>query len=45
VRFPGAAKKREANHSRLHAGEQQYAGGRDRLFPDEATPEDMVAVA
>jgi len=39
------AKTREANNSRLHAGEQQYTGGRDRLFPDEAAPEDMVAVA
>lgn len=27
------AKKREANNSRLHAGEQQYTGGRDRCFP------------
>ena len=39
------AKKREANNSRLHAGEQQYTAGRDKLFPDEAAPEDKVAVA
>jgi predicted 2-oxoglutarate/Fe(II)-dependent dioxygenase YbiX/peroxiredoxin len=37
--------KREANNARLHAGEQQYSSGRDRLFPDEALPEEMVAVA
>ena len=39
------AKKREANNSKLHAGEQQYVAGRDRLFPEEAQPEHMVAVA
>jgi hypothetical protein len=39
------ARMREANNSRLHAGEQQYIGGRDRLFPEETAPEDMVAVA
>ena len=39
------AKKREANNAKLHTGEQQYVGGRDRLFPDEAAPQDMVAVA
>ena len=39
------AKKREANNAKLHAGEQQYTAGRDRLFPDQAAPEDMVAVA
>jgi predicted 2-oxoglutarate/Fe(II)-dependent dioxygenase YbiX/peroxiredoxin len=33
------AKKREANNSKLHAGEQQYIGGRDRLFPDEGASE------
>jgi predicted 2-oxoglutarate/Fe(II)-dependent dioxygenase YbiX/peroxiredoxin len=39
------AKKREANNAKLHAGEQQYVGGRDRLFPEEAQAEDVVAVA
>jgi predicted 2-oxoglutarate/Fe(II)-dependent dioxygenase YbiX/peroxiredoxin len=39
------AKKREANNAKLHAGEQQYVAGRDRLFPEEAAPHDMVAVA
>jgi predicted 2-oxoglutarate/Fe(II)-dependent dioxygenase YbiX/peroxiredoxin len=28
------AKKREANNAKLHAGEQQYVAGRDRLFPE-----------
>jgi predicted 2-oxoglutarate/Fe(II)-dependent dioxygenase YbiX len=32
------AKKREANNAKLHAGEQQYVAGRDRLFPEEAPP-------
>jgi predicted 2-oxoglutarate/Fe(II)-dependent dioxygenase YbiX len=32
------AKKREANNAKLHAGEQQYVEGRDRLFPEEAPP-------
>ncbi|WP_159008693.1 2OG-Fe(II) oxygenase [Bradyrhizobium sp. S69] len=39
------AKKREANNAKLHAGEQQYVAGRDRLFPEDAEPEPMVAVA
>ncbi len=45
------AKKREANNAKLHAGEQQYVAGRDRLFPedapalDPAQDNDMVAVA
>ncbi|HEY0912639.1 MAG TPA: 2OG-Fe(II) oxygenase [Bradyrhizobium sp.] len=30
------AKKREANNAKLHAGEEHYVGGRDRLFPEEA---------
>jgi predicted 2-oxoglutarate/Fe(II)-dependent dioxygenase YbiX len=30
------AKKREQNNSRLHAGEAQYLGDNDRLFPEEA---------
>jgi predicted 2-oxoglutarate/Fe(II)-dependent dioxygenase YbiX len=30
------AKRREANNSRLHAGEMQYTGDRDRLFPEHA---------
>src|SRR6201996_7211943 len=38
------AKKREANNARLHAGEMQYLGDQDRLFPEEA-PQDLVAVA
>ena len=29
-------KKREANNSKLHATEQQYVAGRDRLFPEQA---------
>src|ERR1700753_3002645 len=37
-------KKREANNSKLHATEQQYVAGRDRLFPEE-TPQDLGAVA
>jgi predicted 2-oxoglutarate/Fe(II)-dependent dioxygenase YbiX len=39
------AKKREANNAKLHAGEQHYVAGRDRLFPEEAQAEDVVAVA
>jgi predicted 2-oxoglutarate/Fe(II)-dependent dioxygenase YbiX len=43
------AKKREANNAKLHAGEQHYVAGRDRLFPEEAPAldpaHDMVAVA
>jgi predicted 2-oxoglutarate/Fe(II)-dependent dioxygenase YbiX/peroxiredoxin len=43
------AKKREANNSKLHAGEQQYIGGRDRLFPEdepaEAVSPDLVPAA
>lgn len=35
-------KKREANNSKLHATEQQYVAGRDRLFPEE-TPQDSTA--
>jgi predicted 2-oxoglutarate/Fe(II)-dependent dioxygenase YbiX/peroxiredoxin len=37
--------KREANNERLHAGELQYTGGRDRLFPEEARPESIPSVA
>jgi predicted 2-oxoglutarate/Fe(II)-dependent dioxygenase YbiX/peroxiredoxin len=29
------AKKREANNARLHAGERQYLGTQDRLFPED----------
>jgi predicted 2-oxoglutarate/Fe(II)-dependent dioxygenase YbiX/peroxiredoxin len=43
------AKKRETNNAKLHAGEQQYVAGRDRLFPEEAPAlvpaDDTVAVA
>jgi predicted 2-oxoglutarate/Fe(II)-dependent dioxygenase YbiX len=43
------AKKREANNAKLHAGEQQYVAGRDRLFPEEAPAlvpsDDIVVVA
>lgn len=39
------AKKREANNARLRAGEQQYIAGRDRLFPEAASEENLVAVA
>ena len=39
------ARKREANNAKLHAGEQHYVAGRDRLFPEEAAPQDVVAVA
>ena len=42
------AKKREANNVNLHAGEQQYVAGRDRLFPEQAqlqeSDKDLVAV-
>ena len=37
--------KREANNAKLHAGELQYASGRDRLFPEEAMPQDIPSVA
>ncbi len=37
--------RREANNARLHAGELQYTGGRDRLFPEEAEPEGIPSVA
>jgi predicted 2-oxoglutarate/Fe(II)-dependent dioxygenase YbiX len=37
--------KREANNERLHAGELQYTSGRDRLFPEEARPENIPSVA
>ena len=39
------ARQREANNARLHAGEQHYVAGRDRLFPEHAVPPPMVAVA
>jgi predicted 2-oxoglutarate/Fe(II)-dependent dioxygenase YbiX len=39
------ARKREANNSRLHAGEKQYTGLNDRLFPEDELPEDVAAVA
>jgi hypothetical protein len=32
------AKKRFANNTKLHDGEAQYLGDRDRLFPEEAPP-------
>ena len=35
------AKKREANNANLHAGEQHYVAGRDRLFPEQASPQDL----
>jgi predicted 2-oxoglutarate/Fe(II)-dependent dioxygenase YbiX len=35
------AKKREANNANLHAGEQQYVAGRDRLFPEQAQLQDI----
>jgi predicted 2-oxoglutarate/Fe(II)-dependent dioxygenase YbiX/peroxiredoxin len=37
-------RKREANNSKLHATEQQYVPGRDRLFPED-TPQELIAVA
>jgi peroxiredoxin len=37
--------KREANNTRLHAGELQYTSGRDRLFPEEEQPDDLSSVA
>lgn len=37
--------RREANNSKLHAGELQYSAGRDRLFPEEAKPQDIPSVA
>ena len=39
------ARKREANNARLHAGEKQYTGSNDRLFPEDELPEDVAAVA
>jgi predicted 2-oxoglutarate/Fe(II)-dependent dioxygenase YbiX/peroxiredoxin len=39
------AKKRETNNARLHAGETHYIGGQDRLFPEEAMPARVAAVA
>jgi predicted 2-oxoglutarate/Fe(II)-dependent dioxygenase YbiX/peroxiredoxin len=36
---------REANNSKLHAGEIQYSSGRDRLFPEDAKPESVPSVA
>jgi peroxiredoxin len=39
------ARKREANNARLHAGEKQYTGLNDRLFPEDELPEDVAAVA
>jgi predicted 2-oxoglutarate/Fe(II)-dependent dioxygenase YbiX/peroxiredoxin len=38
-------KKREANNSRLHAGEMQYSGMQDRLFPESVPSSDLTAVA
>ena len=32
------ARKREQNNSRLHAGEAQYLGDNDQLFPEAAAP-------
>ncbi len=37
--------RREANNARLHAGEMRYTSGRDRLFPEEAMPQDIASVA
>jgi peroxiredoxin len=39
------ARKRETNNARLHAGEKQYTGLNDRLFPEDELPEDVAAVA
>jgi predicted 2-oxoglutarate/Fe(II)-dependent dioxygenase YbiX/peroxiredoxin len=40
------AVRREANNSRLHAGEMQYeASGRDRLFPEQAMAQNIPSVA
>jgi predicted 2-oxoglutarate/Fe(II)-dependent dioxygenase YbiX len=38
-------KLREANNARLHAGEMQYTGSEDRLFPEDAPSELEAAVA
>jgi predicted 2-oxoglutarate/Fe(II)-dependent dioxygenase YbiX len=38
-------KLREANNARLHAGEMQYTGSQDRLFPEDASSEVEAAVA
>jgi predicted 2-oxoglutarate/Fe(II)-dependent dioxygenase YbiX len=38
-------KLREANNARLHAGEMQYTGSQDRLFPEDAPSEVEAAVA
>jgi predicted 2-oxoglutarate/Fe(II)-dependent dioxygenase YbiX/peroxiredoxin len=39
------AKRREANNARLHAGERQYLGTQDRLFPELAPSPDVLAPA
>jgi len=36
------AKKREANNARLHAGERQYLGTEDRLFPEDAPSPELA---
>jgi predicted 2-oxoglutarate/Fe(II)-dependent dioxygenase YbiX/peroxiredoxin len=38
-------KKREANNARLHAGELQYSGTHDHLFPEHVPSPDIAAVA
>jgi predicted 2-oxoglutarate/Fe(II)-dependent dioxygenase YbiX len=38
-------KLREANNAKLHAGEMQYTGSEDRLFPQDAPSEIEAAVA
>jgi predicted 2-oxoglutarate/Fe(II)-dependent dioxygenase YbiX len=35
------ARKREQNNSRLHAGEMQYLGDNDRLFPEDTAVETL----
>jgi predicted 2-oxoglutarate/Fe(II)-dependent dioxygenase YbiX/peroxiredoxin len=39
------AKKREANNARLHAGERQYLGTQDRLFPEDIPSPGVLALA
>ena len=39
------ARRREANNSRLHAGERHYAGTQDRLFPEDTPSPETMALA
>jgi hypothetical protein len=39
------ARRREANNSRLHAGEKHYLGTEDRLFPEDTRSHEVTGVA